>query len=329
MCDCAPKPKKPSCGCAPKPKKPSCGCGSGSAGESALEKKIMKSKNPIEVQGTKEVKLLGHKGLWVNQDEAGISNVKEAEISQNEPRVINKQSTQKLEVEQLQGVKFLRPPPGPAPGKIIITQEPDRPQGPAPPLIIRQGVAEPCAPKPCVIREAPPSAKPVGGKKITIAGKCLPPPPRKVIIEKLAPLPERPGDVIVERWLGMDDQPRCVIFKPNKPVCQPPPPENVIIQWSAPCLKVNKKTECLGVNDADPCAYKQKYGSSLKNASELPDFARKIKAPGTLAADSKNGGVFKLVGDLEAFKLINLDEVGMSEYRSQLKKQGIKDLGSK
>jgi len=306
-----------------------CGSGGSSGGKSALEKKILKSKNPVEVSGSKQVKLLGHKGLWVNQDEAGISDVKQAEISQSEPRVINKQSSQKVEVDVVQGVKFLRPPPGPAPGKIIITQEPDKPSGPAPPLIIRQGTCQPPAPKPCVIREAPPSAKPVGCKKITIEGRCLPPPPRKVIIEKLAPLPARPGDVIVERWLGMDDQPRCVVFKPAKPACQPPAPENVIIQWSAPCLKVNKKTQCLGVSDADPCAYKKKYGSSLKSASELPDFARKVKAPGTLAANSKSGGVFKLVGDLEAFKLINLDDVGMSEYRCQLKKQGIKDLGSR
>lgn len=126
----------------------------------------------------------------------------------------------------------------------------------------------------------------------------------------------------------MDDQPREVIFKPAKPVCGSAAPENLIIQWSAPQLKVNKRTEVMGVSDADPCAYKKKYGSSLKSLSELPDFARKAKAPG---GKSKGGcgGVFKLVGDLEAFKLINLDEVGMSEYRSQLKKQGIKDLGSK
>lgn len=320
MCDCEkPKAKKPSCGG---------GCGGGSTGPSALEKKIMKSKNPIDVSGSKEVKLLGHKGLWINQDEAGISDVKQADISKSKPKVINKQTTQAIDVDVLQGVKFLRPPPGPKPGKIIITQEPDKPSGAAPPLIIRQGVAEPPAPKPCVIREKPPSAKPVGSKKITIAGRCLPPPPRKVIIEKLAPLPQRPGDVIVERWLGMENQPREVVFKPAKPVSGGKAPENVLIQWSAPQLKVNKKTENMGVSEADPCAYKKKYGSSLKDASKLPSFAKKVKAPGKLAADSKNGGVFKLVGDLEAFKLINLDEVGMSEYRSQLKKKGIKDLGA-
>ena len=93
-----------------------------------------------------------------------------------------------------------RPPP--APGEIVIHQEPDLVAGAAPPLIIRQQPPRPDTPEPLVIREAPPEPPaPLGVKKITISGKQLPPPPRKVIIERLAPLPAKPQNVIIERWL--------------------------------------------------------------------------------------------------------------------------------
>jgi len=35
---------------------------------------------------------------------------------------------------------------------------------------------------------------------ITISGQNVEPPPRKVIIEKLPPLPPKPQPVIIERW---------------------------------------------------------------------------------------------------------------------------------
>ena len=35
-------------------------------------------------------------------------------------------------------VRYLKPPAPPAPGEIIIKQEPNKPVAPAPPLIIRQ-----------------------------------------------------------------------------------------------------------------------------------------------------------------------------------------------
>jgi hypothetical protein len=58
-----------------------------------------------------------------------------------------------------------------------------------PPIIIRQQPARPSTPEPLVIREHPPRPPPhVGRKIITICGKKLPPPPRKVIIERLGKL---------------------------------------------------------------------------------------------------------------------------------------------
>jgi hypothetical protein len=41
----------------------------------------------------------------------------------------------------------------------------------------------------------------IGRKLITISGKQLPPPPRKVIVERMPPIPSKPQPLIVERWL--------------------------------------------------------------------------------------------------------------------------------
>jgi hypothetical protein len=93
-----------------------------------------------------------------------------------------------------------------------------------------------------VIREAPPQPPAqVGRKVITISGKRLPPPPRKVIIERLAPLPAKPQSVIVERWLPYSQTKRRVIFQKG---AQPDPvvvkPRNVIVQWEAPKVTIRK-----------------------------------------------------------------------------------------
>ncbi len=107
-----------------------------------------------------------------------------------------------IEYVQELAIRYLRPPTPPAPGDIVITMEANVATGPAPPLIIRQQPARASTPEPLVVREAPPQPPPaVGTKRITISGKRLPPPPRKVIIERLAPLPSKPQNVIIERWL--------------------------------------------------------------------------------------------------------------------------------
>ena len=56
-------------------------------------------------------------------------------------------------------------------------------------MVIRQQPPRPETPAPLIVREAPPRPPAaVGQKVITISGKRLPPPPRKVIIERLDPL---------------------------------------------------------------------------------------------------------------------------------------------
>jgi len=76
---------------------------------------------------------------------------------------------------------------------------------------------------------------------------------------------------------------------------------------------------------ANPAEYVQRYGSSLKNSHELPQFVLDIQTPQdlVLAADYRYNPVFELEGQLEAFQYIDLDREGLSEYRAQLERRGI------
>lgn len=179
-----------------------------------------------------------------------------------------------------------------------------------------------------IVREAPPRPpNSVGRKIITIGGKRLPPPPRKVIIERLAPLPSKPQSVIVERWLPYNDKiKRKVLFQkaPSHPVIVKP--RNVIVQWTAPEIRIEKEYKYLGIIRANPVEYVQRYGPSLKSSFDLPQYVLDAKNPDgiVLAAESSLGHVYELEGDVEELKKINqidgdlLDREGLSEYKSYL-----------
>ena len=122
------------------------------------------------------------------------------------PEIITKKSKKSIEYVQELAIRYLRPRTPPAPGDIIITKEADQTTAPAPPLIIRQQPARADTPEPMVIREAPPRPPvQVGRKVITISGKNIAPPPRKVVIERLAPVPNKPQNVIVERFFSKEE----------------------------------------------------------------------------------------------------------------------------
>ena len=147
---------------------------------------MLRSDEPIEVNETQEITVIGNYGVWVNREEVqnwkGPIPIENYQINEDtDPEIITKRSAQNIEYVQELAIRYLRPPTPPAPGEIVITQQPNFPTGPAPPLIIRQQPPRPETPEPLVIREEPPEAPAaVGIKKITISGKQLPPPPRKV-----------------------------------------------------------------------------------------------------------------------------------------------------
>ena len=86
----------------------------------------------------------------------------------------------------------------------------------------------------------------------------------------------------------------------------------------------------MGVIRANPVEYVQRYGTSLKTSRELPDFVLDIKTPEgiVLAADYKYNNVHELEGEVAAFKLVDLDREGLSEYSSYLQRFGISYVGA-
>ena len=233
---------------------------------SQMETAILRSQIPIDINETEEITVLGERGIWANKDEVvqwqGVIPINQYVINEDQhPEIITKKSTQHLEYVQELAIRYLRPPTPPTPGEIIITQEANSSIAPAPPLIIRQQPARAETPEPLVIREAPPEPPVVVGRKvITISGKRLPPPPRKVIIERLAPLPSKPQNVIIERWLPYSTVKRRVIFNRQDAAAEAiiAKPKNIIVQWEAPQVSIKKEIKYLGVIRANPVEYVQK-----------------------------------------------------------------------
>jgi Ca2+-binding EF-hand superfamily protein len=292
---------------------------------SEVETAILRSSEPIEINETEEITVNGQRGIWANKNEAinwrGIVPISQYEINQDtNPEVICKRSQQKIVYTQEIASRYLKPPTPPPPGEIIITQEANKPTPPAPPIVIRQQPPRPLTPEPLIIREAPPQPPAaIGRKMITIGGKRLPPPPRKVVIERLAPLPCKPQSVLVERWLPYSQVKRRVIF--NRPTERDPvivKPRNIIVQWEAPQVEVRQDYKYCGIVNANPADYVQRYGNTLRSPNELPQFVRDIRPPAgvVLAAECVYNPVHELEGDVEALKLIDLDREGLSQYKN-------------
>jgi len=283
---------------------------------SKVEEQIRSSSQPIPASELDIIEINGIRGIWLNKAEVenwrGEIPISEYPINNDpNPELVRlKQANCADRVQEL-AIKYLKPPRPPTPGPIVIKQEPNVPTAPAPPIIIRQLAPEPCQPPPVVVRERPPAPpEPICAKTVTIPGQRLPPPPRRVIIEKLAQAPPQPQAVTVERWLPYDKRERRVVLE-KKP-CDPcvEKPKNIIFEWEPQC--VNQKTEVrdLGVEAADPQQYAQAHGASLKPANELPQFVLDVKPPQSL--DSNNE--ISLVGDVDALKLIDLNREGLIEY---------------
>jgi len=311
--------------------------GGSSSGEfvSQIEQQILRSSEPIQVSETEELTVLGQRGIWLNKQEVngwrGDLNISEYRIHEdNNPQVIQKRYAGSVEFVQELAIRYLRPPTPPAAGEIIISMEPNSAIGPAPPLIIRQVGGRASTPEPLVFREAPPQPpKPAGPKRITISGKQNPPPPRKVVIERLPALPNKPQNVIVERWLPYSEGgKRRVIFNKAGGSVEVANPRNIIVQWEEPSVNIRQEVKYLGVIRANPAEYVQRYGSELKTHQSLPQFVKDIRTPseiGQLAWEYKGSGAsYELEGDLSGFEFVNLEREGLGEYRQQLLSKGIR-----
>ena len=236
------------------------------------------------------------------------------------PLLVRKKPTERLQFVQNVSLKFLKPPaPQPA-GDITIVQEADVQAPAAPALHITQKPSPAPTPAPMVVRERPPKPPaPIAPRNITIPGKVIPPPPRKVIVERLPQIPAKPQDIIIERWLGYQRRTRNVNFQPAAALIPAAAPKNVLIQWDSPDVDVRQAFHFLGVQQADPAAYLAQHGALLSDASQLPKEVAQFATPEgeTLAVNSNSDQLPALVGNVSALNLVNLNCNGLSEYSAQ------------
>ena len=148
----------------------------------------------------------------------------------------------------------------------------------------------------------------------------MPPPARKLIIERLPETPDKPQDVHIERWLPFKDIRRKVILnpKPADPVaCKP---RNIIVSWEKmKCCKVNTEIKNTGVEKTDPKSYIEKHGrKALKANHEMPDIVHEVQKQHnvSLAANHKKPYYMELEGDVHALGMIDLEKEGLGEYKS-------------
>jgi hypothetical protein len=237
----------------------------------------------------------------------------------NNPKVIRRKPQEKIQYLQQVAVRYLKPPPPPPAGEIVIKHLHDRQVAPAPALVLRQAPEKPVTPPPIVLREAPPAPPaPLPGRYVAVPGKIIPPPARKVVVERLPAIPPKPQQIFIERWLPYGQQTQKVVYQPARPPCLVPDPKNVVIQWESPDVEIRKEFKNLGIIHADPQEYVAKYGQSLIRSDQLPEVAVHYgEQPGLdLASRTQPSNIPILQGDLHALRLIDLDSVGLGFYRN-------------
>lgn len=160
------------------------------------------------------------------------------------PEFVLKKPREKITYKQEVGIRYLRPPSPPPPGDLIIIQEKDTFETPLPPLVIRQQPPRPITPPPIIVRERPPTPPPpiqehtirIPGKKIVL--------PRRVIVERLAEIPQKPPSVIIEKWLPYEKQKRRVIHIKDLPEEEPKPTITQVIKPKNFVSRMQTTTEC-------------------------------------------------------------------------------------
>lgn len=94
---------------------------------SEIEAAVLRALSPIPVSETEEVNVFGNRGIWTNRIEElnwkGELPLSQYELNEDStPEIITKKYVKDVEYIQELAVRYLRPPPLPAPGEIIITQ---------------------------------------------------------------------------------------------------------------------------------------------------------------------------------------------------------------
>lgn len=211
-------------------------------------------------------------------------------------------------------------------GPIVVNQSPNIEVPPAPPIIIRQVPNEPKQSEILKIFELPPLPPKVPETKVvTILGKQLPPPPRRVICERLPELPRKPQDIHIERWLPLKDKKRKVILKQKQadPHCKCKV-RNIIVSWEKRKCSNNIKNVIrrLGVERTDPIDYVKSYGTSLVSSDAFPELVNEIikEEDVPVASESEVKYYTTLEGDIHGMVLIDdLEKEGLGDLKDLIK----------
>lgn len=292
---------------------------------SALEQRLLSSQEPVTTNETQVITANGITGIHANANETAQWRSREGRtvadyqfLNDPNPIVVRRRGQEKIRHIQEVEVKFLKPPQPPTPPPIQIIREGDTQAEQAPPIVIVQPgrVGDDAAA--IVLRERPPKPPaPVAPKEIRLPGKKLPAAPRRVIVEKLPDLPGKPAKIHIERWLGYERQQRRVIYEKLQDECPANTEQNIVVEWEQPDVEVHREYKCVGVEEVDPDEYSRKY-TDLKEGIALNDIGTCNPGPYRFATDQVGELTPQLYGDVDILKGLNLAELGLSEYRSQL-----------
>ncbi|CAF0727888.1 unnamed protein product [Brachionus calyciflorus] len=245
--------------------------------KSKFENLLLASKVPIPVTSTENITVHNEQGLLINKEEidnwSGPIPLNDYPVNEDtSPIFIRKLNSELVDLNQDISVRYLKPPT-PEPQEIIIREEPAVQIPPAPPLIIRQYGVRPKTPEPIIIRERPPEPpKDLEPKIITVPGKKVIL-PRKVIVEKLPDLPDKPPDIIIEKWLPYPDRKRRIIYEKVSGNQNDEDCKNVLVEWTNPLVKIEPIVQDMGVFITDPYDYIQKYEfNDLKKIDDFGDY---------------------------------------------------------
>ncbi|CAF2404341.1 unnamed protein product [Rotaria sp. Silwood2] len=188
------------------------------------------------------------------------------------PIIIRRATTEKpVALEQRVLVRYLQPPAVPPPGPLIIKEVRPRQPSPLPPLVIHERAPSLPSPPPLILRERPPTPPPhVPSETIIHTLPDILVPPRSVVIERYPSLPEKPRDIIIERWIPYEPQHeyRTIVVHASPDIKYSQSSNTIIIYSADETLNV-RKFEKLDVTQEDPTAYVVRYGSSLLDPATL------------------------------------------------------------
>ncbi|KAI0988371.1 hypothetical protein GJ496_003902 [Pomphorhynchus laevis] len=202
-------------------------------------------------------------------------------------------------------VRYLQPPPLPAPGPLIIKEIRASQLPPPPPLVIKQKPPPPKICRPIVLREKPPKPPHVPGPQVITKNlPPLPPPPRQLIIERYPPIPPKPGDIFVERWLPYQKPPkRKVIYKRDISARAYKANKNIIICYEFKNPRIRRELIRQGVIMMNPYEYEQRYGATLLNSYLLNQQLQRYRIADLVQTSSH--AAIKHVEDEEYVEHIN------------------------